>query len=206
MKKTLLVLLILAVFFDQKLFAQANRAPGPAEKRITDSLCNCIVRLDKSKIKTAKEANDAFMDCFGKQSGQLVDVAEERKVSMNDHNAMHDLGTDIGKDLLKEKCDGFMQLALKMNQKDNAETKSTSEGKFKRIDNKGFNYIVLTDGNNQEKSFLWLRQFPGSENFINDTTRYLGKKIKIDWKEIEVYLPQAKDYYKVKEIVSLDVE
>ena len=125
---------------------------------------------------------------------------------MDDDNAMHDLGIDIGKDLLKEKCEDFMKLAVKMAQKDDAETKSTTEGKFKRIDNKGFNYIVLTDNNNQEKSFLWLRQFPGSESFTTNTAQYLGKRIKIDWKEIEVYLPQARGYYKVKEIISLDVE
>jgi hypothetical protein len=206
MKKPLLVLLALTAFFGQKLFAQANRVPGPAEKKITDSLCNCIVRLDKSKIKTAKEANDAFLECFGKQSGLLVDLAEERNVSMDDDNAMHDLGIDIGKDLLKEKCEDFMKLAVKMAQKDDAETKSTTEGKFKRIDNKGFNYIVLTDNNNREKSFLWLRQFPGSESFTTNPAQYLGKRIKIDWKEIEVYLPQARGYYKVKEIISLDVE
>jgi hypothetical protein len=35
---------------------------------------------------------------------------------------------------------------------------------------------------------------------------YIGKNIRIKYNELEVYLPQAKEYCKVKEIVSFDVE
>jgi hypothetical protein len=76
-------------------------------------------------------------------------------------------------------------------------------GVFKRIDQKGFDYIVIVD-NDSEKSFIWLRQFPGSEKFMNGITQYIGKKMRITWQNIEVYLPQSKGYYNVKEIKYLD--
>lgn len=205
MKKISLLLLILAIFFAPQLLAQNNRVVGPAEKRITDSLCGCITRLDQSKITNSKEATDAFIDCFSKQSALLEDVTAERKVNMDDNGAMHDLGVDIGKNLLKEKCGGFMQLAVKMAQKNDAETNSIA-GTFKKVETKGFNYLILTDNNGEENSFLWLKQFPGSEKFMNGGLSYVGKKVRIKYQEIEVYLPQAKGYYKVKEIVSLTVE
>jgi hypothetical protein len=201
--KRYLTVLILSVFYAAALHAQTP-AIGPAEKKLTDSLCSCITHLDQSTIHTKKEATDAFMDCFGKQSDMLVDVAKEKNVSMEDNAAMHDLGVEIGKNLLNEKCPGFMQLAVKMAQKDQ-DGASTTDGKFKRIDNKGFNYIVVVDENNQEKSFLWLQQFTGSENFMKDPASLVGKRLKIDWKEIEVYLPTAKGYYKVKEITAITV-
>ncbi|MGZ3874908.1 MAG: hypothetical protein ACXVJD_18450, partial [Mucilaginibacter sp.] len=62
-----------------------------------------------------------------------------------------------------------------------------------------------TDNGNSEKSFIWLRQFPGSEKFMNGPLTLAGKKLNISWQEIEVYLPQAKGYYKVKEITGITI-
>ena len=39
---------------------------------------------------------------------------------------------------------------------------------------------------------------------MNGTTALTGKNLKITWEEIEVYLPQVKGYYKVKEITRVD--
>ncbi|MDN5286717.1 MAG: hypothetical protein JWR38_2991, partial [Mucilaginibacter sp.] len=154
--KTLLLTLICACFI-QLSFAQS---PGPVERKLTDSLCKAISRLDLSKIQDGKAAETAFMECFMQQSAMFVDLAEERHVSMEDDNAMHKIGVDIGKNLFKQKCDGFLKLAVKMaagkNNGDN-ESASYTEGSFKRIDQKGFNYIVITDNSKSEKSFIWLR-------------------------------------------------
>lgn len=202
MKKLLFLLLITAGFN----IADAQTTPGPAETKMTNALCDCITKLDKSKLTGAKEAKQAFMDCFTSQADLFPDVAAERHVEFTDHDAMKKIGADIGVNLMKQKCDGFMQLAVKMAEKDQEvpETQSTT-GAFKRIDVKGFNYIVLTDAKGSERSFIWLKQFPGSEKFMGPTIKYAGKKIKINWQEMEVYVPAAKGYYKVKEITAIDI-
>jgi hypothetical protein len=64
---------------------------------------------------------------------------------------------------------------------------------------------VLKDSKGIERSFIWLRQFPGSEKFTGITAKYVGKSMKITSQEMEVYLPAAKGYYKVKEIIAVDV-
>ncbi|MBB6112509.1 hypothetical protein [Mucilaginibacter lappiensis] len=202
--KTLLLTLICACFIQVSL----AQSPGPVERKLTDSLCKAISKLDLSKIQDGKAAKAAFMECFMQQSAMFIDLAEERHVSMEDDNAMHQIGTDIGKNLFKQKCDGFLKLAVKMADKENnteSESVNYTEGSFKRIDNKGFNYMVITDNSKSEKSFIWLRQFPGSESFMNSVTPYVGKKVNIKWQEMEVYLPQAKGYYKVKEILAVDI-
>src|ERR1700743_131282 len=143
MKKTLFFLIVFSLLFVQKSFSQVERVPGPAEKRITDSLCAALNRLDMAKIGNGKEAESAFMDCFMKQSAMFEDVANERNVKMDDDAAMHQMGVDIGKNLLKMKCDAFMKLAVKMADKSGANEQSLiASGVFKRIDTKGFNYIV----------------------------------------------------------------
>lgn len=109
---------------------------------------------------------------------------------------------------MKNKCAGFVKLSVLMAKTEDSAGGSTgtTRGKLSRIDNKGFNYFAVTDDTNSEKSFIWLRQFPGSEKFTNGLGVYTGKQVTIKWDEIEVYLPAAKGYYKIKEIVDLSFE
>lgn len=206
MKKILFASLFCSILFIGRSFAQAERVVGPAERKITDSLCTAISKLDVSKINNQKEAEDAFMDCFMKQSAMFEEVTNERKVRMDDHVAMHQLGVDIGKNLFNMKCDAFLKLAVKMAPGKAESDKSEVSGIFKRIETRGFNYIIISGPDNKESSFLWLYQFAGSEKFMNGGMAYVGKKVSISYKETEVYLPAAKGYYKVKEIASLKVE
>jgi hypothetical protein len=203
MKKKLLILIITALWVSNKSIAQKHNV-GPVEQKVTTALCDCINKIDLTKITNKKEANDAFMSCFMNQSNLFVDLTAERNISMTDNTAMHELGLDIGKNLLNQKCDAFLKLAVKMaDHADSTPETETTTGSFKRIDTKGFNYIIITDASGSEKSFLWLRQFTGSEKFMAQPPT--GKKLKITWQEIEVYIPQAKGYYKVKEIAAVDI-
>lgn len=200
MKKIILFLLVIGF---GNAYAQT---PGPVEKKLTEELCNCINKLDISKITTAEQANKAFMECFMGQMDKAPDLAAERGVQMTDNDAMRKIGNDVGINLLKQKCEGFMKLAVVMAKAKGGdeEVNSTTTGVFKRIDVKGFNYVVLTDAAGSEKSFLWLRQFAGSEKLTVPAVQLMKKQLKISWAEIEVYLPQAKGYYKVKEITAIE--
>jgi hypothetical protein len=205
MKKNLLLFI---AFFVTTAGAIKAQTVGPAQQRLLDSLCKELSKIDVSKITTKKAADDAFEKCFETHADLLTDVAKERNVDITDEAAMSEVGVAIGKNLMKQKCGSFMQLAMKMGKDDDAEDAGTqvTAGVFKRIDTKGFNYIVITDKAASEKSFIWLRQFAGSEKFMDALpAKLVGKKLKITWKDMEVYLPQAKGYYTVKEIVSIDI-
>ncbi len=82
MKKALFPLFIFFFLFIQKSFSQAERVPGVAEKKLTDSLCAALNKLDMSKVGIGKDAKSAFMDCFMKLSNMFEDVANERSVEM----------------------------------------------------------------------------------------------------------------------------
>ncbi|WP_345950845.1 hypothetical protein ABDD95_05225 [Mucilaginibacter sp. PAMB04274] len=200
--------LLLIMAFTAITALKAQTKPGPAEKKLTDSICNCVNQVNVSSIKTTEAANAAIMDCFTKYTSILMEIAEERKIEFTNDDAMSQIGTDIGKNLLKQNCSNFIKLSVISNKQDESASNNTSgstTGTFKRMENKGFNYIVLLDADSKERTFLWLRQFAGSENLSNRPASYAGKKVKINWKEIEVYLPQAKGYYKVKEITAVDI-
>lgn len=85
------------------------------------------------------------------------------------------------------------------------ENSGITEGQLKWIETKDFSYFIVEDAGKKEKSFLWLRQFPGSEEFINNPAKYAGKKLHIEWQDLEVYLPSAKAYYTVKEVIGIEL-
>lgn len=203
MKK--LTLLIFTLFFATLLHAQTNI--GPVQKKMLDSLCNCMNRLDFSKITTPAQANKAFTDCFTAHTELLGEVADELHLNLADDAAGDSIGSIIGKNLLNEKCSSFLKLAGILAKQSMAEpevVQQSTAGTFKRVDLKGFNYIIITDKAGSERSFLWLREFPGSEKFTAAPASLAGKKVKITFQELEVYLPQAKGYYKVKEITAVE--
>lgn len=185
MKRIILLFAILSASV-QLLKGQTNVTPGPLEKKLIDSLCMEMNKVDVASLKTKEQAENAFNEALSKYSALLMNVAEERKIDVSDDGAMQALGTDIGKNLLKSNCASFLKIATKMAQKEKdpgVETGST-QGTIKRIENKGFNYFVITDAAGKERSFLWLRQFDGSEKFQGAVNAYAGKKVKIKWQEM----------------------
>ncbi|GAA4330447.1 hypothetical protein GCM10023149_35640 [Mucilaginibacter gynuensis] len=200
--KKLLFILCLALLSASASFAQTK--PSATEQQLLDSLCSDLGKIDMTKLTTKPEATDAFMSCFLKHTDLLVIIAGEQGVEMTDQPALHKLGMSIGVNLMKQQCAPFIKLSSLMAAQSKTATAQSTTGTFKRIDNKGFNYIVVTEGGS-EKSFIWLKQFAGSEAFMGVTTKLAGKKLKITWQEIEVYLPQAKGYYKVKEITGIQI-
>lgn len=203
MKHFLLSSLVCLCFFTA---ATAQTTPGPVEKQVTANICDCISGLDHDKIKDKPTAEKAFVDCFAKQSSLLLDLAEERNVEITDQPAMRNLGIEIGKNLMKQNCEGFMKLSMAMaNTNTTASASGITEGRLKKIETKDFSYFILVDNDNKERSFIWLRQFPGSEKFVADTNKLVGKKLKISWEEMEVYVPSAKNYYSIKEVTGLEV-
>ncbi|PJJ79864.1 hypothetical protein [Mucilaginibacter auburnensis] len=184
--------------------AQTVSKLGPTEQQMNDVLCECISKQDLSQINGKQQGTKAITDCMSAHTDLLMKIAEERKVDVNDGEGMRAIGIEIGKNLLTQNCSAFLQLSMRMNQDPDATSMGSTAGTFKRIELKGFNYIVLNEAGKGERSFLWFEQFPGSEKFTGVTTALVGKKINVKWKEAEVYLPQAKGYYKVKIITGVE--
>ncbi|MFD0765150.1 hypothetical protein ACFQZI_09815 [Mucilaginibacter lutimaris] len=204
MKKLVLLILAVACYTN----SQAQNKIGPIQRKMLDTLCNCMSKVDLTKIKTPDDAEEVFTNCFNDHLDLLVDVAQELGMNnITENDASTKVGEIIGQSLLQDKCPAFLKLAgimAKSKDKDVKDTETTT-GTLKRMDLKGFNYLVLTDAAGSERSFIWLRQFPGSEKFMGPITKFVGKKLKITWQEMEVYLPAAKGYYKVKEIVGVEI-
>jgi hypothetical protein len=200
-------LLLSIIFFFFLTSVQAQVTMSPVEKELTGKLCDCFSKLDFTKITDKPGADKAFMNCFSVQAGLVLQLAQERKIEMSDRVGMRGLGEELGKKLVGQNCQSFLQLSMLMAKESDpdAALTGTTEGRLKRMDTKDFNYLVVTDTENKEKSFIWLRQFNGSENFTGNVSKLVGQKLKISWQEMEVFIPSAKNYYKIKEVTGVEV-
>ncbi|MDB5013452.1 MAG: hypothetical protein JWQ25_1654 [Daejeonella sp.] len=196
---------MLGCYFLSVFLVKAQTTPGPEETKLAGAICDCLSKLDFTIIKTKQGAEVAFADCFGQQSGQLTAVADERKVDITDNPGMQKLGMDVAKDLFAQNCQPFLKISMLMAADEIKDMGLTGDdkGRFVRIETKGFNYFVLMNAEKKEHSFIWFRQFPGSENFIKNPAYLIGKSVKIEWQEVEVFIPSAKKYAKMKEVTGV---
>jgi hypothetical protein len=151
------------------------------------------------------------MGCFFDNAALMMKMVDKGGIDIKDEKAMEGFGIEIATEMFRQNCSAFAQLSLLMVDSEGSKSKAdmtdgVTGGRLTRIDNKEFLYFVVTDTANREQSFIWLRYFQGSEKFIKDPASYIGKPLKIRWQEIEVFMPVAKGYFKIKEIAGIDVE
>jgi hypothetical protein len=111
--------------------------------------------LDLSKKATEEEAVAAYTPCVEEHADLLNDLATERNADVTDIPAIKRIGIDLAFDLYKMKCEKFSKLSTIMAMKTvnkNLSQNDVTIGTLKRIDQKGSNYIVIVDKNNNEKS------------------------------------------------------
>lgn len=178
-------------------------------KKTADTICQCMNNVKIKDSTNPQEMQDAFMTCFATAGmTYTLQLAEERKIDITDEKAMEGLGTEIGKELLIQNCSVFIKysVAAARNDDDDSETIQKTEGVLARVDNKDFRYLFVKDKSGREQSYIWLDYFEGSDNLIGDKVKnFIGKKIVIRWKEREVYLPSAGNYFKIKQIAGITI-
>jgi hypothetical protein len=193
-------------------FAQSTpqAAPKSTLNKTVDTICNCLNKQTFTSTDK-KQLEQAITTCFTSAGMEgLIVLAEERGLDITDEKAMEGLGIEIGKELIKQKCDAFIKLSMmgieEEIEREEEHTKSlqSTSGTLLRVDAKDFRYVVLKDKNNREQSFLWYGYFNGSDDFTGEKIKKLvGKNVTITWVEKEVYKPAVNQYIKIKEIAGI---
>jgi hypothetical protein len=198
-------IIFLALLF---FFSTGSAQEKNLMQKTADTICQC---MDNVKIKDStntQEVQDAFMACFTTAGMRYVlQLADERKLDLTDQKAMENLGMEIGKELLKQNCKTFIKYSvLTTKENDESDAVQKTEGTLSRVDNKEFRYLVVKDKSGREQSYIWLDYFEGSDDFVGDKIKnFVGKKITLSWKEREVYLPSAGNYFKIKQITGISI-
>ena len=142
MKKILLSIITIIIF----QCARAQTTPSRLELAVTDSVCNCLTKIDISKITTKDQAIAAYSDCFTKKADLMMKLADEKLVNPSDEDGMRKLGADIGKDLVNQKCAAFTSISIKMAEQPNTRQQKNDKivrGTSKQANEKRANNMAL---------------------------------------------------------------
>ena len=66
-------------------------------------------------------------------------------------------------------------------------------------------FIIVVDEYGDELSFLWLEKFPDSEEYLGRIEDLKGRRVRIIWREIQLYQVRTQNYRKSKEIRGLEL-
>ena len=203
MKKLPLILCLLCAFS----FTRAQS--DTTMKKFVDSVCKCMGKIDLNTIKSEAEAQQAMTACFVKDNmAVLMKLADERNIDITDQAAMRKVGEEVGMELMKQNCQAFIQLSMQLSKaggKSEVVSISTTSGTLATVETKDFCKFIVTDNSGRRNTFYWLHHFKNSEKFMDQPSKYVGKKLKVSWQETEVYIPAAKGYFKIKEITEVQV-
>ena len=123
------------------------------------------------------------------------------------------LGERIGMNMIKFCPDVLMALAENegfYEDDENDDTKKEEtlelkyfEGDVKKIEGDEILTLVIKDTSGKTQKFIWLENFKGSDKLI-ETEKVKQLKVKVFYKDLEVYSPKLKEYVVRKQITKID--
>lgn len=177
--------------------------PGPSAqaqdnvyKVVAQSSCECITKQDLTN-KSKEEIEAALGIC-------MLEAINKNKVDVDisDQAAMTTFGEKVGLQMAPI-CPSVFKVFMSG---DDGESSVTIEGKIKSIEINDFLYVIVKEDGGNEHRVIWLYNFSGSDSFVSDPKKLVGKNVSLKYRTGEYYAPKAKGYLSLKEIVELKIK
>ncbi len=81
--------------------------------------------------------------------------------------------------------------SLVLAEKPSAAPTNVSTGVFAGIEQGDYFYLKLKPSSGEEESFMILDDGNGLKAFVDKPKKFMGKKIRVEWQEREVEIPEA---------------
>ncbi len=202
--KRIIVLTIL--FFALAIHSQNESALDSVSKKTCEYLNSKKFKELPKKEKTTSlglfmlKMYDKHKNSLNKE-GIKLEVAKGREGG-------RELGQKIGINMVKFCPEALIMLA----EEDENETEGNLEadeivfsvsGKLKSISGDEISIISLKDENGKTQKFIWLNNFEGSDRLIT-SNKIKNLKVKVSYKNLEIYSPKLKEYIVRKQITKIE--
>jgi hypothetical protein len=173
-------------------------------QKVAKETCACI---SKSNIadQTKQQIEAALGLC-------MLESINNNKIDVEITNseAMREFGQKVGIQMAPI-CPSVFKAFVNDNNgessnKDNEKAVTALNGKVKAVEVDGFLYLTLKEDAGNEQRLIWLSNFDGSDSFVTDPKKLIGKSVSLKYRSVEYYLPKAKGYLSLKEIVELKIK
>lgn len=188
MKNSFLILLFLST-------TVLVNAQDEIYKTVAKETCECFDKR-KAEVKNQQEAEMALGIC-------MITSAQTNKVDVDltDEEVMRIFGEKVGIQMAFICPTAF---DLLMNSDEEVPPVGLT-GKIKSVEVDEFLSVILKEESGKEHKLLWVRYFPGSDDFKDNPKKLIGKNVTVEYETTECYFPKMKAYYSSKEIRDLKV-
>ena len=181
-------------------------------EQIAEETCACIQAsgLEEKnanlELLTSTCVQQAMLDHIG-------DITEAYRVDLSNPETSREIGETIGKEVgiwLATNCRIYRRLYMqRVAAPPQSETLThplhSTEGSITGLRGEELAFVILVDEYGDELSFLWLEKFPDSEEYLGRIEDLKGKRVRITWREIQLYQVRTQNYRKTKEIRGLEL-
>lgn len=182
--------LFTAFVFPFLLIAQPD-----VHKIVANETCACLQQKDISKLKNRTEVEMAMGFCMLESAGR-----QNLDIDLSDQEAMRKFGEKVGVQMALICPEVFSSFF-----KDGQDEPALLSGQVKSVDVGEFVYINFKEDGGKEHRLIWTRYFPGSDDFMDNPKKLVGKKVNVAFAGAEFYSPKSKAYFIAKEITELQV-
>jgi hypothetical protein len=208
--KGIIITALLGAFM---VLAQPLVAQEALLDKLADTACACISKKDTDSMSNEDlqmqlgfcimEAVGANQEAFEKEYGAL---------DPSNQSAMTKLGEQIGMKMAFKCPNVIMKLAGQEPPQGMTSTtmapsaKGTISGAFQGVSGEDIATVMIKEANGRTQKLLWMGYFEGSDVLIGNPASLSGKNVTVEYETIEVYSPQAKEYFDRKKITGLSVQ
>ena len=170
---------------------------------VAQETCDCI-----TKQKTAKQTKEQVEAALG--ICMLESISKNKvNVETTDGDAMRAFGQKVGAKMAPI-CPSVFKVFLgdsdDKSENANEEKSVAVEGKIKGIETDGLLYLIVKEDSGNEQRIVWLSYFEGSDGFVTEPKKLVGKNVSLKYRTIQYYVPKAKGYLSLKEVVALKLK
>ncbi|WGD34473.1 hypothetical protein [Olleya sp. YS] len=201
MNKTLITL-IATIGFVTTLSAQSKEE---VVDKIAQETCQCIDAkgIDmtmENKTKIEMEFGLCLIESYNKNKKEADKYFE---VSLLDESSVEGIAELVGMQMVSYCPNVFSVFIEEELENDNTYSVEEVSGKFVSMTTNEFNTIVIKDSDsNREIKLIWLTYFDGSD-LLDNPKKLKGKKVKVEYEELELYDPKIEEYRNFKVISRL---
>tara|TARA_R110002073_G_scaffold15953_2_gene62076 strand:- start:5609 stop:6229 length:621 start_codon:yes stop_codon:yes gene_type:complete len=169
--------------------------------------------LNKDEVKSLNNSEKTMklgvfiITIYGKYKDELEKEGVFFDISKGEKGG-RDFGEKVGMNMVKFCPDALMALAGKddfneVEVDEMVEVGKFVEGKILSIKGEEVNTLTIKDVSGKTQKFLWLENFKGSDKLI-ETRKVKNIKVKVSYKNIEVYSPKLKEYIVRKQVTEIE--
>lgn len=172
--------------------------------------CECMNNIDSADLVNGLEIQAGFcmLESMNPYKTQFMAYLGIKEIDFGDDDLMHKMGEVIGLKMVNHCPIMLMKLAGAGTEEGVEEVVPTKtiKAKVKKVETNQFITFTVIDENEKRHKLVWLIDFPGSDELIDNYEKLKNKNCQFDYEEVDLFDPRIKEYHTFKMITGFKLK